>query len=192
MFKYEEEITSTYEVLKVNNENLDAEEMKFFIELSLSAYALNYFKKYYDIDSELHLVRTDNKIETMKFDCTDCDYEEAGLYFIGMCGFNPLTEEKYYLVKVGSASNIKKRVRQYLGMNPMIYNNGNILPLGNQNKTVRETLESNCHRFLEKRAYAKAAHAEEWFYVSRDTYLELCEMFSDANQFKKVAQNKMQ
>ena len=48
-----------------------------------------------------------------------CDNE--GLYFLGMVGINPLTEQTYYLVKIGVSDDCEKRVNQYASYNPMLF-----------------------------------------------------------------------
>lgn len=194
MFKYQESIKRAYEesveytktVFETANFEFGVEFTQTLIRSKLEKqYEKQMFDKWYYVDEQLNLVY---KKEYKKgFSCTECDYNDSGLYFIGMCGFNPITEERYYLVKVGESENVKKRIKQYLGMNPMIYNNGNILPLPNESYIRRGEMENNCHEFLSKVSYAKAANANEWFYVTKKKYLELCETFASQDEFYKIA-----
>ena len=103
----------------------------------------------------------------------------SGLYFIGMIGINP-DGRKYYLVKVGSSENVKNRLRQYATYNPMLYIGGIVLGDG----------EDNAHNYLANRAIALAQNAREWFYVDEATYFELCEIFSDQEMFKAIAEGR--
>ena len=188
MFKYQESIKRAYEesVEYTKYFEFSAEFTQVLIRSKLEKqYEKQMFDKWYYIDEQLNLVY--RKEDKKGFSCTECDYNDSGLYFIGMCGFNPITEERYYLVKVGESENVKKRIKQYLGMNPMIYNNGNILPLPNESYIRRSKMETNCHEFLNKVSYAKAANANEWFYVTKEKYLELCETFANQEEFYKIA-----
>lgn len=188
MFKYQESIKRAYEesVEYTKYFEFGAEFTQVLIRSKLEKqYEKQMFDKWYYVDEQLNLVY--RKEDKKGFSCTECDYNDSGLYFIGMCGFNPITEERYYLVKVGESENVKKRIKQYLGMNPMIYNNGNILPLPNESYIRRGEMENNCHEFLSKVSYAKAANANEWFYVTKEKYLELCEMFANRDEFYKIA-----
>lgn len=111
--------------------------------------------------------------------------EERGLYFIGMIGVNP-NGTKYYLVKVGSTENIAKRVRQYGSYNPMVYIGGIL-----QNfEGKMSDAETTCHEYLAERAYAYAQNAREWFYVSEETYFELCNTFADNEMFRAIAKGR--
>ena len=48
----------------------------------------------------------------------DCfDGRKGGLYLVGSCNFNPLTDEKYYWIKVGVAKTFKKRIFTYHTIN---------------------------------------------------------------------------
>ena len=48
------------------------------------------------------------------------DYQipkENGLYLLGQTAFDPYTNKKYYLIKVGMAKNIYDRLKQYCTYN---------------------------------------------------------------------------
>ena len=194
MYVYEEAIKRAYEEAKksielicdMNDTLMTIEFMKTIIRSRLERpYEKQKFEECYEILEDYSLI--DKRMRSIEFECTNCDYEGAGLYFIGMCSFNPKTHEKYYLVKVGSTGNVKRRLRQYLGMNPMIYNNNCILPLRNKTGEQIGYYEANCHEFLEKNAFAKAANANEWYYVTEDKYFELCDLFANTEKFIQIA-----
>lgn len=123
-------------------------------------------------------------LPVMAMPCADtstisrCD----GLYFIGMIGMNP-EGHNYYLVKVGSADDVQKRLRQYATYNPMIYIGG-ICP------ATSKTSEDTAHDYLADRAIALAQNSTEWFYVTEEVYYELCEIFSDAEMFQAIAEGR--
>ena len=90
-----------------------------------------------------------------------------GLYLIGGTRFNPFTDEKIYLLKVGKCSNsLDRRMKDYNTHNPLMWR-----------IDFRRTpcLETEYQKKLEKIALAKVNHAHEWYVVSREIYLEVCE-----------------
>ena len=93
--------------------------------------------------------------------------DDGGLYFVGETHFNPATDQKYYCVKIGSASNISNRMKQYNTHNPMLWRIDYAIH--------KEGLEKLYQSFLSRIALAKCNHNEEWFFVDRDTYLEMCQ-----------------
>ena len=135
-------------------------------------------KQYYPVNGNL---------PKLELPCADasCLPEGRGLYFIGMIGINP-NETKYYLVKIGSAENIAKRVRQYGTYNPMIYIGGAIENIDGRLSDA----ETTCHEYLADKAYAYAQNAREWFYVNEETYYELCDIFANKEMFKAIAEGR--
>lgn len=91
---------------------------------------------------------------------------EKGLYFIGETHFNPLTDEKFYWVKIGKAINLKDRMKSYNTHNPMMWR------IDFNNEYDREEYY---HSRLLEIAIAKCNHNEEWFLVDKNTYLAMCE-----------------
>lgn len=89
-----------------------------------------------------------------------------GLYFIGETHFNPITDEKYYWVKIGRATNLNRRMKDYNTHNPMLWR---IDFSENYDK------EKYYHLKLNDVAIASCNHNEEWFLVDKNTYLEMCE-----------------
>lgn len=145
---------------------------------------------YYTYDKDgVHKVRkpAENRYDlpVMSMPCADAsafDWPYDGLYFIGMIGTNP-EGHSYYLVKVGCADNIQKRLRQYATYNPMIYIGG-ICP------ATPKTREDTAHEYLAERAIALAQNSTEWFYVTEEMYYELCETFSDLDTFRAIAEGR--
>lgn len=89
-----------------------------------------------------------------------------GLYFVGETHFNPLTDEKYYWVKIGKAANLAERMRTYNTHNPMLFR---------IDYSSEYEKEEYYHVKLIEKAIARCNHNEEWFLVDRETYLGMCE-----------------
>ena len=92
--------------------------MKIFKFLEEMYYALDSIMAAYDFHPEAkkypdRFTKVGAKAKTFE---DGINYEvpaEKGLYFIGETHFNPITDEKYYWVKVGKASNLKNRMKSY-------------------------------------------------------------------------------
>lgn len=109
------------------------------------------------------------------FEKNDIEYpHKDGLYLLGQTFFNPITDEKFYWIKPGTASDLKRRRRDYSTHTAMIQDIDYYI--GN------ELTESGCHRKL--KAIALHRHADEWFSVSREDYLAICEQ--GFNWFKEA------
>lgn len=96
--------------------------------------------------------------------------EAEGLYLVGSTHFNPLTDEKIYIVKVGKAKNLKKRIRDYNGTNPLMFHIDYL-----QKPQECKISENFCHSVL----YAIGDDIEnchEWFKVSEADYKEICKL----------------
>lgn len=92
--------------------------------------------------------------------------EESGLYFIGDSHINPHTGEEYYWVKIGKSNNLARRMRDYNTCCPMLWRIDFAVH--------DEALEGYYHNLLNAVAVAVCNHNEEWFMVSKKTYLEMC------------------
>lgn len=90
----------------------------------------------------------------------------GGLYFVGETHFDPITLQTYYCLKIGKASNLKKRMATYNTCNPMLYR---IDYLKNA-----ENLEMLFQGLLKEHALGRCSHNREWFFVDRTTYLDMC------------------
>lgn len=99
------------------------------------------------------------------------DGRKAGLYLVGSCNFNPITDEKYYWIKVGVAKSFKKRMSSYRTHNPMLWKNSYFFC---EDDTQRYYLESQCHEILNEKAIGSLSEASEWYEVDKDTYLDIC------------------
>lgn len=102
----------------------------------------------------------------------DCfDGQKGGLYLVGSCNFNPLTDEKYYWIKVGVAKTFKRRMASYKTHNPMLWKNSYFFC---EDETQRYYLESQCHEILNLKAVGSLSEASEWYEVDKNTYLNIC------------------
>jgi hypothetical protein len=99
------------------------------------------------------------------------DGKKGGLYLVGSCNFNPLTDEKYYWIKVGVAKTFKKRMASYKTHNPMLWKNSYFFC---EDETQRYYLESKCHKMLNGKAIGSLSETSEWYEVDKDTYLDIC------------------
>ena len=213
MFKYEEEINARLANFDYAEEWNNLVESIGLTEQQAQEWFGSYFgggmnglspnaklalKKYYrftkdglvKIGGGFHNTRHDNKFDlpTMEMPCAKCTYENSALYFISMMCVNPEGKE-YYLVKIGAAKNANKRIREYAVTNPMIYNNDIILPC--KENELKEK-EYNCHKYLASMAYAIAQNSYEWFYVTKENYFLLCQMFKDTTFFQMVADGEVE
>ena len=95
----------------------------------------------------------------------------CGLYMVGSVYMNPYTKEEYYWIKVGKSTDIESRILTYKTHNPMIWVN-DTLEVGTE---YLDKMEKLCHRQLKLISSEVADNTKEWFLVSRETYLEICE-----------------
>jgi hypothetical protein len=99
-----------------------------------------------------------------------------GLYLIGSTHFNPITDEKFYLVKVGSTSTtLSTRMSSYRTHNPLAFHIDFL-----ENCSIVN--EGKYHEFM-RTNYIIMENNKEWFIVDKQTYFEICEQgfkyFSD-------------
>lgn len=124
--------------------------------------------KYYKWDNEKGYVRVYNgfnRNDRDLFEQNDIRYPfEGGLYLIGQTFFNPITDEKFYWIKVGSGTFLKERRKAYNTYTAMIWD----IDYHIENKLTEE----ECHFILMSKCIYR--HADEWFSVSREEYLEIC------------------
>ena len=111
--------------------------------------------------------RGDRRIPKDNFQKNDVKYpHKQGLYLIGQTIFNPITDEKYYWVKVGWSSDLASRRAQYNTHTSMIWDIGYLT-------TKDIMLEYKYHDKLFDIALHR--HADEWFSVPRENYLQICQ-----------------
>jgi len=186
MFKYEEEINTA----NLNYQNClkdeDWAEIADFIaygdEIEYKGKTYNNMRvfslnariaiiKYYTFVEGQGYVRTKesnfiDRSDRDKFEKNNIEYPKThGLYMIGQTFINPITNEKFYWIKVGEAQNLARRRRDYNSMTAMIWDIGYY--------TKNDLIESECHDKLKDIALHR--HADEWFSVSRENYLKICE-----------------
>lgn len=200
MYKYEIEINGLNEhILKLmaQNPSYTDESSEYFtwmknsILANLSPNAQRAYKEYYDFTPEgIKQVRfpshgpASRKAERIDNPYLTFDEHYSGLYFIGCVGCNPITKEYQYCVKVGRSNDIGNRLRQHAGSNPLLFHNRASFPYNKSNISV---LEGRCHEYLDKVAIGMPTGAEEWWFVSEETYMELCDNFSNPGFFEAVA-----
>lgn len=95
--------------------------------------------------------------------------KENGLYLVSNTLFNPLTNEQYYLVKVGESSNLYNRMRTYRTTNPMLFHIDYFVV------NTEYYYELQCHNLMMKKGFMRMENSTEWFVVDKESYLEICE-----------------
>lgn len=99
---------------------------------------------------------------------------DPGLYLVGETHFNPITGEKLYCIKCGSATNLRKRQRQYLSCNPLPFYIDYVITPGLNDEPLK-VFERTIQTILKSKALAVSNHNREWFFVSETDYLEICD-----------------
>lgn len=97
--------------------------------------------------------------------------ESAGLYLVGNTYFDPFTDDKYFWIKTGQASDFEKRMKQYATHNPMLWK-ADFITIAD--KYERDFAEAKCHAALKAISIGVADNTKEWFRVSREDYLKIC------------------
>lgn len=95
----------------------------------------------------------------------------CGVYLVGATHFNPLTHEEFYWIKNGKAKDISKRMAQYDTCNPMTYH---IDFKKCETEKQAYAVEGIYKAKLAYIALNSCAKNDEWFRVSRETYLTIC------------------
>lgn len=131
----------------------------------------NFLKVMYEAFEEIE--RCGNRLPLEDFQ-DGIDYTSpnwCGVYLVGATHFNPLTHEEFYWVKNGKAKDISKRMAQYDTCNPMTYHID-----FKQCATEKQAyaVESIYKEKLAGIALNTCAKNDEWFRVSRETYLTIC------------------
>ena len=113
----------------------------------------------------------------------------GGLYLVGNTIFNPVTNEQFFMVKIGMSTNIYNRMKTYATSNPMMFHIGykivdcDSLNLNSypsykrkaiQSRHIKE-FEEQYHKAMEACKFCHFEYAQEWFIVDQKTYLEICE-----------------
>lgn len=197
MYKYEIEITEQMNTLMVTvteaKLSLAIVEERDFIEWlliqSLSANGRHAYKTHYKLtENGLERIPSRNwepQATRMVNPYLNIDEHFSGLYFIGCVGFNPVTENYQYCVKIGKSNDIGSRMKQHSSSNPLLYHNYASLPMSKQNMNQAER---NCHQYLDKLAMGMPCGSNEWWFVDKETYMELCRQFSNREIFKTISE----
>ena len=111
----------------------------------------------------------------------------GGLYLVGNTAFNPHTAEPYYMVKIGMSTNIYNRMRTYASDNPMMFHidyrtvpaqDYMMLPKYERTTAMKrdiEQYEARYHQEMEARRFCHFEYCNEWYLVSKEVYMEICE-----------------
>ena len=98
-----------------------------------------------------------------------------GLYIIGNITYNINTNKKFFWVKVGLSSDLRKRIMNYYTQNPTITEIDYYI-INNKDRQKRklrtDATEKICHFALNQIAIGRMC--KEWFLVSEKDYLEIC------------------
>lgn len=113
--------------------------------------------------------------------------KQAGLYLVGNVVLNPISGEVYYLIKVGMSANLYDRMKSYSTSNPMMFHIDYLIieddvdydKVPSYKRTTLKSrkikpIEEQYHRAMEDLNFTHFEYAQEWFLVSKETYLEIC------------------
>jgi hypothetical protein len=113
--------------------------------------------------------------------------KQAGLYLVGNVILNPVTEETFYLIKIGMSTNLYNRMKDYSTSNPMMFHidykiiedDADYSKMNRYKRTALigkkvKFIEEEYHRAMEKLNFTHFEYAQEWFIVSKEVYLEIC------------------
>ena len=113
--------------------------------------------------------------------------KQAGLYLVGNVVLNPVTDEVFYLVKIGMSANLYDRMKSYSTSNPMMFHidykiieddtDFSKIPIYKRT-TLRsrkiKPIEEQYHKAMEELNFTHFEYAKEWFIVSKEIYSEIC------------------
>ena len=127
-----------------------------------------FHKKVYSLKIEEDKITISSK-EIPPFE-TPKEDKISALYLVGNTNFNPFTKEEFYWIKVGKTTDLKKRMRGYATHNPMLWK-ADYKKISNKYLHAHEQI---CHFILAKYGI-QDENSKEWYRVSRETYLTICE-----------------
>lgn len=112
----------------------------------------------------------------------------GGLYLIGNTIFNPLSNEQFFLIKIGMSTNLYDRMKGYSTDNPMLFHIGYKLIINDTDSAHLprykarnvysqkiKAIEEQYHQQMKALNFCRHEYADEWFMVDKETYLEICE-----------------
>ena len=173
------DIDDCYERL-MKNKTSKARENAYCTMVVLSYEDEDFISNYYKFDNSkkyyqkkvIRLNRTEQIKRVADYTCAqDTIPNYSGLYLVGQCNFNPITDEHYYWIKVGKANCISDRMSKYSTHNPMLWKQDFLRTSG----LSMDIKEQECHKILKMYAIEKGCGSREWFRVSREDYLRICE-----------------
>lgn len=137
-----------------------------FLKLYINVFNLDGFT----FDDDNYIIIHPVLIQQRQFEGTKLpEKKKTGLYLVGSTNFNPYTDEKFYWIKIGKAKNMWDRMGGYSTHNPMCWKADFLY--GEE----AYSMEGQYHAKLAAVAFEKGYRSDEWFRVSRETYLAICE-----------------
>lgn len=124
--------------------------------------------------------------------------QSGGLYLVGNTAFNPITAEQFFMVKIGMSTNIYNRMRNYATSNPMMFHidyrtvparDYVMFPKYERTTAMKrdiEQYEARYHRAMEDKGFCHFEYCNEWYLVSKEVYMEICEKGFDYFGFTKL------
>jgi hypothetical protein len=113
--------------------------------------------------------------------------KQGGLYLVGNVVLNPVTEETFYLIKIGMSANLYNRMKQYSTSNPMMFHidykviedDADYRKVASYKRTAMvgrkiKPIEEQYHKAMEELNFTHFEYAKEWFIVSKEIYSEIC------------------
>ncbi len=113
--------------------------------------------------------------------------KKGGLYLVGNVVLNPVTNEAFYLIKVGMSTNLYNRMTNYSTSNPMMFHidykviedDEDFSKIASYKRTTFrgrkiKPIEEQYHKAMEELNFTHFEYAKEWFIVSKEIYFEIC------------------
>ena len=95
---------------------------------------------------------------------------ENGLYLVSNVCYNPISKNTVYVIKVGIASDISKRMSQYKSTNPML---NHIDFVYGFSKEQGRAIEKAYHELMKELSYKQIEVTAEWFEVEESKYFNI-------------------
>ena len=94
----------------------------------------------------------------------------CGLYLIGTTTFNPYTNKPFFWIKIGKSEDLEKRMKSYYTHSPSIWK----IDFQEVPKSKVDKIEKLYHALLSNIGINSAEHSKEWYEVSKEDYLTIC------------------
>ena len=94
----------------------------------------------------------------------------CGLYLIGTTTFNPYTNKPFFWIKIGKSEDLEKRMKSYCTHSPSIWK----IDFQEVPKSKVDKIEKLYHALLSNIGINSAEHSKEWYEVSKEDYLKIC------------------